>query len=227
MNKEEGEPKRGIGREVQICAKLIPPDGNPPTQSMRGMHSWVIKEKEKERGETTTHQSYLRENNIADLLIPKRYKYMKTNVVVECCSGGVVMCVSNGARSTVVVTTTRLRKRDGDGLGLQVVVQALRAKLATQAALLEATEGFGRIVHYGTTQSQHTQQRVRGGRLTVEAVDPNGSCLQLAGDVVRLGDVLGPYTGSKAVFGIVGPGNDFINFLEGHDRHDLFKVEGR
>ena len=98
MNKEEGEPKRGIGREVQICAKLIPPDGNPPTQSMRGMHSWVIKEKEKERGETTTHQSYLRENNIADLLIPKRYKYMKTNVVVECCSGGVVMCVSNGAR---------------------------------------------------------------------------------------------------------------------------------
>ncbi|MDT4841527.1 hypothetical protein FQZ97_753850 [compost metagenome] len=51
-------------------------------------------------------------------------------------------------------------------------------------------------------------------------VDPGAAVLQAVGDLQRLVEVLRPYRGRQAVFGIVGPVHRLLQFVEaGHGDH--------
>jgi hypothetical protein len=88
-----------------------------------------------------------------------------------------------------------------DDVRVAVGLDALSAPLATDTALLVATE-----------------DGLRGGLL--ERVDKDGAGLETLGDLLGVGDVLAPDTGTEAGLGVVGALDDLLLVGPGLGGHD-------
>src|SRR5882757_1990869 len=82
-----------------------------------------------------------------------------------------------------------------DGLGVGVLGEAFEAVLDAQAGLLMSAEG-------------------NVGREAVDLVDPDSTRLDLLCDSAGEGDVLTPDRRGKAIFGVVGAGDDILDIVE-------------
>src|SRR5215203_5639220 len=102
-----------------------------------------------------------------------------------------IMMYARLAASTRHGATASHVQIDPDAFYLRVVLERVRAHFAPESALLVAAE--------------------RGrGVVDIVGVDPHGSSLKLARDVVRLLDVAGPHSGGEAVGRVVRARDRFV-----------------
>src|SRR5689334_10375648 len=103
-------------------------------------------------------------------------------------------------RDTGRVWSVRSKPHE-DRLSVHIGFDALPAALVAPAGLLVAAEG----------------QRLVGRQ---RAVDPDQARLDALGQAMRTADVLGPDGRRQAIFGVVGPAEDFLLLVEGDHRAD-------